>query len=196
MSASLHTSTVRGWIGLGLAAVALLLVLFVLPDAAQDLARMREASSRAGRDLQTRKDALRDLNALAQRLATSELKLSELEKKMPQKSIGQLQWELSRTLHDLSSENGIRLLSVKYNPPNRDAAKGTDLESLDVEFNALGVYQSLKGFMHALEGSGLPFAVGAVKLDESPEGARLSVVLRAFRKAGPARATEPSGEAA
>ena len=64
-----------------------------------------------------------------------------------------------------------------------------------MEFNALGVYQSLKSYMLALEGSGLPFAVGAVKLDESPEGARLSVVLRAFRKAGPAKASE-AGEAA
>ncbi len=196
MSATLRTSTIRAWVGLGLAVGALLVVAFVLPDAAQNLASKKAASERAGRELQNRKAALRDLNALAQRLAASELKLSELEKKMPQKGVGQLQWELSKTLHDLSAASGVRLLSVKYNPPSRDAAKGTDLESVDVEFNALGVYQSLKGFMLALEGSGLPFAVGAVKLDESPEGARLSVVLRAFRKAGPAaKSAEREGEA-
>ncbi len=196
MSASLRTSAIRAWIGLGLAAAAGLLALFVLPDASQELARRREASNRASRDLQQRKDALKDLNALTLRLTASEQKLVDLEKKMPQKSAGQLQWDLSRTLHDLSLEHGVRLLSVKYNPPNRDAAKGTDLESIDVEFNSLGVYQSLKSFMLALEGSGLPFAVGAVKLDESPEGARLSVVLRAFRKAGPAKAADRDGEAA
>lgn len=196
MSAPLRTSAIRAWVGLGLAVAAALLALFVLPDANQELARRREASNRASRDLQQRKESLKGLNGLAERLKASEQKLADLEGRMPQKGTGQLQWDLSRTLHDLSTEHGIRLLSVKYNPPNRDAAKGTDLESIDVEFNALGVYQSLKGFMLALEGSGLPFAVGAVKLDESPEGARLSVVLRAFRKAGPARPADREAEAA
>ena len=196
MSAPLRTSAIRAWVGLGLAVAAALLALFVLPDANQELARRREASNRASRDLQQRKESLKGLNGLAERLKASEQKLADLEAKMPQKGTGQLQWDLSRTLHDLSTEHGIRLLSVKYNPPTRDAAKGTDLESIDVEFNALGVYQSLKGFMLALEGSGLPFAVGAVKLDESPEGARLSVVLRAFRKAGPARPADREAEAA
>ncbi len=196
MSAPLRTSAIRAWVGLGLAVAAALLALFVLPDANQELARRREASNRASRDLQLRKESLKGLNSLAERLKASEQKLADLEGRMPQKGTGQLQWDLSRTLHDLSTEHGIRLLSVKYNPPNRDAAKGTDLESIDVEFNALGVYQSLKSFMLALEGSGLPFAVGAVKLDESPEGARLSVVLRAFRKAGPARPADREAEAA
>ena len=196
MSAPLRTSAIRAWVGLGLAVAAALLALFVLPDANQELARRREASNRASRDLQLRKESLKGLNSLAERLKASEQKLADLEGRMPQKGTGQLQWDLSRTLHDLSTEHGIRLLSVKYNPPNRDAAKGTDLESIDVEFNALGVYQSLKSFMLALEGSGLPFAVGAVKLDESPEGARLSVLLRAFRKAGPARPADREAEAA
>lgn len=196
MTTTLRSSGIRAWIGLGLAVLALALAVFVLPDAAQELGRKREASQRASRDLQARKEALKELNLLAVRIAASEQKLAELEKRMPSKSTGELQWECSKTLHDLAATHGIRLNSVKYNLPNRDAAKGTDLESLDVEFNALGVYQSLKSFMLALEGSGLPFAVGAVKLDESPEGARLSVSLRAFRKAGPARAAEPAGEAA
>lgn len=188
MTATLRASAIRAWVGAGLAVAGGLTALFVLPDASQELARRRDASNRASRDLQTRKEALKDLGLLAQRLAASEQKLVDLERRMPQKTAGQLQWELSRTLHDLANDSGVRLLSVKYNPPSRDAAKGTDLESVDVEFNALGVYGSLKSFMLSLEGSGLPFAVGAVKLDESPEGARLSVVLRAFRKAGPVKA--------
>jgi hypothetical protein len=41
--------------------------------------------------------------------------------------------------------------------------------------------------MLALEGSRLPFAVVSAKLDESPDGAQLTVVLRAFRQiTGPA----------
>jgi hypothetical protein len=51
-----------------------------------------------------------------------------------------------------------------------------------VEFTAIGVYKNLKSFMHALEGSGQPFGASTVKLDESPEGGRLSVTLRAFRQ--------------
>ncbi len=59
---------------------------------------------------------------------------------------------------------------------------------MEVEFVALGVYANHKAFMLDLEGSGLPFAVRDGRLEESPEGARLDIVLRAFRKAnGPER---------
>jgi hypothetical protein len=44
--------------------------------------------------------------------------------------------------------------------------------------------------MHDLEDSGLPFAVRDGRLEESPEGARLNIVLRAFRKAGQAEREE------
>lgn len=194
MTAALRTSGIRAIAGAALALAALAVAAFVLPSASQELARQTEARRRADQDLKQRKAGLVELGAFAEGLAQSEQKLKDLEARMSQQSIGQLQWELSKTLHGLAAEHGIRLQSVKYQPPSRDSAKGTDLESLDAEFNAIGVYQSLKPFMLALEGSGLPFAVGAVKLDESPEGARLSVVLRAFRKAGPARAAQ-SGEA-
>jgi hypothetical protein len=195
MSAPLRTSGIRAWIGVGMALAAFAVGVFVLPSASQELSKQTEARRRADQDLKRRKEGLGELSAFAEALNQSELKLKDLESRMSQESIGQLQWELSKTLHDLAAKHGVRLQSVKYQPPSRDSAKGTDLESLDAEFNVIGVYQSLKPFMLALEGSGLPFAVGAVKLDESPEGARLSVVLRAFRKAGPAKATQ-AGEAA
>ena len=51
-----------------------------------------------------------------------------------------------------------------------------------MEFNATGVYMNLKSFMLALEGSKLPFAVVGAKLEESPEGAHLTITLRAFRQ--------------
>ncbi|MBI4911459.1 MAG: hypothetical protein HY823_01875 [Acidobacteria bacterium] len=184
MSASLRGSATRAWIGAALAAAGLLVALFVLPGLSQDLSNQQRARDRAEQDLRQQEAELQGRKALAGRLAASEGELQTLEKQMSQKSIGQLQWDLSKALHDLSTEHGIRLQAVKYQAPNREAAKGTDLESLDVEFNALGVYASLKSFMLALERSGQPFAVGAVKLDESPEGARLTVLLRAFRKAG------------
>jgi len=194
MSASLRTSAIRAWVGAGLAAAALGVAAFVLPSASQELAKQSEARRKADLDLKRRKEGLTELSAFAEGLHQSEAKLKDLESRMSQQSIGQLQWELSKTLHNLAAKNGVRLQSVKYQPPSRDSAKGTDLESLDAEFNVLGVYQSLKPFMLALEGSGLPFAVGAVKLDESPEGARLTVVLRAFRKGGAAKPA-PAGEA-
>ena len=96
----------------------------------------------------------------------------------------QLQWELSQILFEKAKENGVRLQTVKYGLPSREGAKGTDLESIDVEFTVLGIYQAMKPFMLAIEGSGLPFAVGSARLEESPEGARLSVSLRAFRHSG------------
>ena len=194
MSAALRTSALRAWIGLGLAVAAVGVGTFVLPGASQELSRRTEARKRADLDLQRRKAGLTELATFAEGLNQSEQKLKELESRMSQQSIGQLQWELSKTLHDLAAKNGVRLQAVKYQPPSRDSSKGSELESLDAEFNVLGVYQSMKPFMLALEGSGLPFAVGSVKLDESPEGARLSVVVRAFRKAGPART--PAGEGA
>jgi hypothetical protein len=77
----------------------------------------------------------------------------------------------------------MRLQTVKYSLPSREGSRGTDLESVEVEFTALGLYGAQKAFMLDLEGSGLPFAVRDGRLEESPEGARLTLVLRAFRKA-------------
>ena len=74
------------------------------------------------------------------------------------------------------------LIAAKYGPPTREGSKGSLLESVDVEFNATGIYKNLKSFMLALEGSKLPFAVVGAKLEESPEGAHLTITLRAFRQ--------------
>jgi hypothetical protein len=73
---------------------------------------------------------------------------------------------------------------VKYGQASREGTKGSGLESIEVEFVAVGLYANHKAFMLDLEGSGLPFAVRDGRLEESPEGARLDIVLRAFRKAG------------
>lgn len=172
--------------GIGLL-VALTLLIFVLPDASRRLERERIAKINAEASLQQQLRGLKDFQDLATQIQQGRERLETLERNIPQGSVGLMQWTLSRTLHDLTSKYGVRLLSVKYGLPNREGAKGTDLEAMDVEFNATGVFEVLKPFMLALEGSDLPFAVSSVRLEESPDGGRLTVVLRAFRRSGAAK---------
>jgi hypothetical protein len=161
---------------------------FLLPDASQQLAQKLKAKREAelGRNQQLQQ--LQDLRQLSDRIRRGQGTLADLESRLPRGSAGELQWSLSKTLHSLTQKHGLRLQSVKYGLPSREGARGTDLEAVEVEFVALGVYANHKAFMLDLEGSGLPFAVRDGRLEESPEGARLDIVLRAFRKAnGPER---------
>jgi len=184
MSSPLRASRLR--LGLGLAGLvaALAVAFFLLPDASQQLTQKLKAKREAelGRNQQVQR--LQELQQLADRLRRGRETMTDLEARLPKGSAGELQWNLSRTLHELAQKHGLRLQTVKYGLPSREGAKGTDLEAVEVEFVALGVYASHKAFMLDLEGSGLPFAVRDGRLEESPEGARLNLVLRAFRKAG------------
>lgn len=185
MSATtLRTSSVRAAVGGALLLAALGIAAFVLPDASRRRTQQEKARQEAKNLLAAQITQLAERQALVDRLTLDQRHLEELEKKMPSGNVGQLQWELSQILFDKAKENGVRLQTVKYGLPSREGAKGTDLESIDVEFTVLGIYPAMKPFMLALEGSGLPFAVGAARLEESPEGARLSVTLRAFRHSG------------
>lgn len=188
MNSPLRLSRIRVAVGsLGLVA-SLAVAAFLLPDASQQLAQKLKAKQEAqlSRNLQVAR--LQDLQQLADRLRRGKETLTDLETRLPQGSAGELQWSLSKTLHQLAQKHGLRLQSVKYGLPSREGARGTNLEAVEVEFVALGVYASHKAFMLDLEGSGLPFAVRDGRLEESPEGARLTIVLRAFRKAnGPER---------
>ncbi len=193
MSSPLRTSRLRLILGSLATAVGLGVALFLLPDASQQLNQKlkskREAESNRNQQLRQ----LQELQLLADRLHRGQDTLANLEARLPKGSAGQLQWDLSKTLHALAKKNGLRLQSVKYGLPSREGARGTDLEAIEVEFVALGIYANHKAFMLDLEGSGLPFAVRDGRLEESPEGARLNIVLRAFRKAGAPAAEE--GEA-
>lgn len=188
MTSPLRLSRIRVALGvLGLVA-SLAVAIFLLPDASQQLAQKLKAKQEAqvSRNLQVAR--LQELQQLADRLRRGKETLTDLESRLPQGSAGELQWSLSKTLHQLAQKHGLRLQSVKYGLPSREGAPGTNLEAVEVEFVALGVYASHKAFMLDLEGSGLPFAVRDGRLEESPEGARLTIVLRAFRKAnGPER---------
>lgn len=188
MSSSLRASRLR----LGLGALGLLLGLGVafllLPDASQQLSQKLKAKREAELSRNQQILRLQDLQQLSDRLRRGRDTLADLEARLPKGSAGELQWSLSRTLHELAQKHGLRLQSVKYGLPSREGGRGSQLEALDVEFVALGLYASHKAFMLDLEGSGLPFAVRDGRLEESPEGARLNIVLRAFRKAsGPDR---------
>ena len=177
MNPALRTSRTRALIGALALLVALLLLDFVLPDASDAVAQQRRARDQARTLKQQQDERLRSLQADADKLERGRATLQALEARLPKGSAGDLQWQLSRTLHDLASRNGVRLSTVKYSPPTKEG----DLDAVEVEFTALGIYGPLRAYVRDLEGAGLPFAVRDARLEESPEGARLTVVLRAFR---------------
>ena len=187
MRGLLQASKIRLTAGGVLLGLAALIMFFVLPNAAQQKIQEQHASDEAKKALAIQNAKLAALEAEDQRFTRSRKRLETLLGSRPNQSAGVLQWELSRKLYDLARENSIRLQSLKYGTPTREGSKGTDLEILDVEFTASGVYQNLKPFMLGLEStqeSELPFAVVNAKLEESADGARLSVTLRAFRRSG------------
>jgi Tfp pilus assembly protein PilO len=184
MRSPLRMSLLRLALGVLGVVLGLGVAFLVLPDASQQLAQKLKAKREAelGRNQQIQQ--LQDLQQLSDRIRRGQETLAELEARLPKGSAGELQWNLSKTLHALAKKDGLRLQSVKYGLPSREGSRGTDLEAVEVEFVALGIYANHKAFMRDLEGSGLPFAVRDGRLEESPEGARLNIVLRAFRKAG------------
>jgi len=193
MTGTPRSSLLRALIGCGLLMVALAVAVLVLPDASDQALQKRKAAREAQAALTRELKAYSDLQLLAEQLQNSRTRLESVLSNLPQEGPGRLNWRLSERLNELAKASGIRLQSVKYSQPTREGAKGTDLEAMDVEFTATGLYASLKPFMLALEGSDLPFAVVSARLEESPEGARLGATLRAFRRAG-AAPTSSAGE--
>ena len=193
MNRSLRASTIRLAGGLLLLTAALAVGLFMLPDASQKRVQQLKAFGQARTQLKSQEEALGKMKARAENIRLGRERMEEVLSQMPQENEGQLKWKLSRALYDLSSKHGIRIQAVKYGSPSREGAKGTDLEALDVEFIASGIYQNLKIFMHAFEDSHLPFGLANGKIEETPEGARLTISVRAFRRTGLVKA-EASGE--
>ncbi len=182
LSRSLKASRGRLIAGGALLLLALLVAVFLLPDASTTLEQKLRAKSAAetARDKQAQR--LADLQHLSDRIQRGQQTLADLEARLPKGSTGELQWQLSGVLHDLSTKAGVQLQTVKYGQPSKEESKGTGLETIQVEFTVSGLYPGIKTFMRDLEGSGLPFAVEDARLEESPEGARLTGMLRAFRK--------------
>lgn len=193
MNRTLRPSTFRLVGGLALLAAALVVAIVLLPDASQKRIQQGKASRDAKTQLDAQEAELGKLKTRADNLRISRERMEEILAGMPQENEGQLKWKLSQALYDFSAANGTRIQAVKYGTPTREGAKGTDLEALDVEFVASGVYTNLKAFMLALESSKLPFGLANGKLEEAPEGARLTITLRAFRRTGVTKA-DPVGE--
>lgn len=166
--------------------VGLVLLTFVLPDASDSLSRQRRIRDQAKQLKQQQDDRLKSLQADASKLDRGQATLAALEARLPKGSAGDLQWDLSRALHEQAAKDNVRLSTIKYSPPTKEG----DLDAVEVEFTALGIYGPLRAYLRNLEGSGLPFAVRDARLEESPEGARLTIVLRAFKPRDGAKAEE------
>ena len=195
MSTTLRASTFRLAGGAVLAVAGLLTATFLLPDASQKRLQTGKALQNAAIAYDRQVADLKQAQAEADRLQADRKALDDLLANMPVEGVGKLHWKLSQKLFDLAAKDAVRLITVKYGAPAREASKGSVLESVDVEFSVVGLYQDLKKFMLALESSKLPFAVVAAKLEESPDGAHLTITLRAFRQSSAPEA-EPNGEGA
>ncbi len=195
MSHHLRTSMYRLMAGFAMMAAALAVTLFILPDASQKRTKQEKALREARTQLATQEGELGKLKARAENLRLGRERMEEVLARMPQENEGQLKWKLSQTLYDLAAKHGARIQTVKYGAPTREGAKGTDLEAIDVEFVASGLYQNLKAFMLAFESTELPFGLASGKLDETPEGARLTISVRAFRRTGRIQGEAAGGEA-
>jgi hypothetical protein len=195
MNVSMKSSAHRLWLGAGLAALATAVAIFLLPDASGRAAKERKSAQDAKASLQRQLSELSGHKDMLERIHAGQQRIADLEKHMPKGDVGALQASLRKTLHELSRKSGVRLTNIKFSLPNKDGTRNTGIESLDVEFVVIGVYQNLKVFMHAIESSGQPFGASNVKLDESPEGGRLTVVLRAFRPSSGNQAEQQQGEA-
>jgi len=178
----MKSSTHRLWLGISLAALAALVAIFLLPDASGRAAKERKSALEAQAALERQLLELSEYQNVLDRIHAGRQRIAELEAHMPRGSVGDLQFSLRNTLFKLADDSNVRVPNIKYSVPNKDGSNNTGIETLDVEFTVVGVYQNLKAFMLALEGSDQPFGASTVKLDESPEGGRLSVVLRAFRQ--------------
>ncbi|MDR3671969.1 MAG: hypothetical protein P4L36_14060 [Holophaga sp.] len=194
MSTTLRASKFRLIGGGILAAVGLIIAVFLLPDASQKQLQTQRALKDASSSFDRQNRELQAAQAESNRIKADRQSLDELMQNMPAEGVGKLHWKLSQKLYELTKKHQVRLIAVKYGPPTREGSKGSVLESVDVEFNATGIYMNLKSFMLDLEGSKLPFAVVAAKLEESPEGAHLTITLRAFRQSsGPTGASDEEG---
>lgn len=190
MSSPLRSSVLRAAAGGAMILGATIILVFLLPSASDKRNRQARAARQAAEERDRQARELEALQTLSERLREARSRMETALAGLPSEGGGSLTWDLSRTLHDLAALHGIRLQNVKYGQASREGTKGTDLEALDVEFVALGLYPALKPFMLDLEKSPIPFGLSTAKLEETPEGARLTVSLRLFRRTGKVIAEE------
>ena len=186
---SLKVSTWRLAAGGLLALLGAGVFTLALPRATGQRDRGRAAAAQARAVLERTRKELEEAQAERRRLQDNRAALEEVMANLPSDPVGRLTWRLSQELFTLATEHGVHLRAVKYGAPAKEGTRGMPLESVDVDFAATGLFPNLKAFMLALEKGRLPFAVVSAKLDESPDGAQLAIVLRAFRQTSPEEGT-------
>jgi len=184
MNKSSKSSFVMAISGISLIVLAVGIAAFVFPDANQKRITQISVAKEARNNRDSQRQDLNRIKAKDKEIRESRQRMDEVLSNMSGESEGQLKWKLRKALHAIGNKHGIRIHSVKYGPLTKEGSKGTDLESIDVELVCSGVYQSVKSFMLGLETSNLPFGISNGRLDEGPDGIRLTLSLRAFRRAG------------
>ena len=182
---SLRVSTWRLAGGGLLTLLGVAVLTLVLPRATGRRDRGRAAAAQARGALERTRRELEEAQAERQRLQDNRAALEAVMANLPSDPVGRLTWRLSEELFTLAHQHEIHLRAVKYGGPAKEGTRGLPLESVDVDFAAIGLFPDLKAFMLDLEKGRLPFAVVSAKLDESPDGAQLAIVLRAFRQTAP-----------
>ena len=180
----LRASAWRVAAGATLALLGTGVLTLVLPRVTGRRDQGRAAAARAREVLARTRAELAEAQAESRRLQENRTALEQVMANLPSDAVGRLTWRLSQELFTLATRHGIHLRSVKYGAPAKEGTRGMPLESVDVDFAAAGLFPDLKAFMLDLEKGRLPFAVVSAKLDESPDGAQLAIVLRAFRQTG------------
>ncbi len=162
--------------------LCLLSIFIVIPQLRNSIANETKAQKDSAFDFTNKKNQLDSLIKLSDKMRQGQDSLVRIQSLLPNMPSSQLQLSLSRELHKLSRVHNVRLQSVKYARPSREGQKNTELESIESEFVTTGIYSDLRAFMLSLETAGLPYAVREARLEESPEGLKLTVNLRAFKK--------------
>lgn len=184
MNNTIKASLIRVGIGGFLLLVAISVAAFVFPDAKAKRDQQDRAAKQAEKQKNDQKLELQRLKERAEALQKSREVMDKVLANMSVESEGALKWKLRKALHEMGEKHGMRIHNVKYGAPAKEGAKGTDLESINVELVSSGVYKSIKSFMLALEKSDLPFGISNGRFDEGPDNIRMTLTLRAFRRTG------------
>ncbi|MFM8234114.1 MAG: hypothetical protein ACKN9J_03380 [Holophagaceae bacterium] len=167
---------ITGWV------FSLLLVFIVIPQLRSTLESRTKAQKESISDSFVKKNQLDNLIKLSEKIHQGQDTLGRIQRLLPNQPSSQLHLALSGELHKLSKMHNVRLQNIKYSRSTKDVSKNLELESIESEFVVTGIYNDLRVFMRSLETAGLPYAVREARLEESSEGLRLTVNLRAFKK--------------
>lgn len=177
-------------LGIGLIIFGLLEIIFINPYLVEQRKEQQLIVSNSTLALESSNREYEALQGLSTKITNGRQTLLRVDKVVGFKTQGQLQMELSKTLHGMSDVHNVRLKYIKYGKlGSKEVAKGPSLESMEAEFAIEGNYASIRSFMQDLESSPTPIATRDMVLEESPEGARLSGSLAIYRRNESSRKT-------